>query len=434
MPGLYFGIDAPEFGTHSAGQVVAFESPIAANADYCKVHYYTHRDTSAADDTPSANHSGLYRNPLPLSDGRIAVVHTRETRQDQNAGSTTAPKSRYEFRLKFLAQTNGVWSAGEPLTPGVNASVAWWSPDELVSYDGPLWEMDPVEVRPRARPDRLNTHVAQPELDVFAEEGVEVGSIREFLRSKNLALIVSRNVTVRDAGDQNQPYNLRVPGGAERIGTAGKVYDIAHFQLYQGDLIRGLGMVGGKGAPRAGRRALAQRMHDPELNNPPNPGGPEASVGIAADGSVAAFVPARRALSWQTTAPDGSPVVRERYWVTFQPGEIRACPSCHGVNTRDQAGGGVPENKAMALRYLLRHWKAQNQPDTVRILSAGINAGAFRFNLAGKAGVQNIIETTTDFSTWIPVSTNTPVTAEGVTFDDPGFRARPKKFYRFRLK
>ncbi|MCI0540615.1 MAG: hypothetical protein L0Z50_35895 [Verrucomicrobiales bacterium] len=433
-PGLYFGIDAPEFGTHSAGQVIALESHIATNADFCKLHYYTHRDTSFADETPSPHHSGLYRNPLPLSDGRIAVVHTAETRPDRNAGSNASPKSRYDFRLKFLVQANGTWIAGEPLTPGINASATWWSPDELVAYDGPLWELDPVEVRPRPRPARIDAHLAGPELDVFSEEGVDVVSVRAFLRSQNLALIVSRDVTVRDAGDQNQPYNLRVPGGTQTIGTSGKIYDIAHFQLYQADLIRGLGLSGGQGMPRHGRRVLAQPMHDPAVSNPPNSGGPEASVRIAADGSVAAFVPARRALSWQTTAPDGSPVVRERYWVTFQPGEIRACPSCHGVNTRDQAGHGIPMNKPMALRDLLRHWKSQTRPDSVRIVAGGIKAGAFRLNLVGKAGVPNVIETTTDFSVWTPIGTNTPAGAGAFIFDDTAFGAHSQRFYRFRLK
>lgn len=434
-PGLYFGIDSPEFGTHSAGQVVALDSHISTNADLCKLHYYTHRDTAHANESPGATHSGLYRNPLPLSDGRVAVIHTAETRQDQNSGSSTAPKSRYDFRLKFLVKANGVWTAGETLTPGINASVSWWSPDELVTYNGPLWELDPVEVRPRIRPARINSHVAGPELDVFSEEGVDVATVREFLRSRNLALIVSRDVTTRDAGDKIQPYNLRVPGGTQTTGTSGKIYDIAHLQLYQADLIRGIGMYAGKGTPRDGRRVLAQRMHDPAVvNNPPNPDGPEASVRISADGSVAAFVPARRAMSWQTTAPDGTPVVRERYWITFQPGEIRACPSCHGVNTRDQAGRGIPMNKPLALRDLLRQWKTQNQPDSVRIISGGIAAGAFRLNVVGRAGVPNVIESTTDFSNWTPINTNTPSSPGAYFFDDSSFGAQPQQFYRFRLK
>ena len=192
-------------------------------------------------------------------------------------------------------------------------------------------------------------------------------------------------------------------------------------------------MYGGKGTPREGRRVLAQRMHDPAAVNPPDPDGPEASVHIAADGSVAAFVPARRALSWQTTAPDGSPVVRERYWLTFQPGEIRACPSCHGVNTHDQAGRGIPMNKPTALRDLIRHWKSQNQTDSVRIVSGGINAGGFHLNVVGRADAPNVIETTTDFLVWRAIGTNSPPNPGSFIFDDTAFSPQPQRFYRLRV-
>jgi hypothetical protein len=85
---------------------------------------------------------------------------------------------------------------------------------------------------------------------------------------------------------------------------------------------------------------------------------PPGSAEIYPDGSVAFFVPARRALSWQTLAPDSEPVVRERYWISFQPGEIRACGGCHGVNQVDQAGQLPSITKPEAFRQLLRHWDA----------------------------------------------------------------------------
>ncbi|HYC92052.1 MAG TPA: hypothetical protein VEO54_22760 [Thermoanaerobaculia bacterium] len=80
-------------------------------------------------------------------------------------------------------------------------------------------------------------------------------------------------------------------------------------------------------------------------------------VQVASDGSVAALVPANRALSWQTTDPAGTPVVRERYWLTFQAGEVRVCNSCHGVNTKDQIAQPVSQQAPEALRALLREWK-----------------------------------------------------------------------------
>ena len=64
-------------------------------------------------------------------------------------------------------------------------------------------------------------------------------------------------------------------------------------------------------------------------------------------------------MTWQLTDPSGEPVVRERYWLTFQPGEIRVCASCHGLNSADQAGQAVPVNPPEALRQLLQYWKTQ---------------------------------------------------------------------------
>jgi hypothetical protein len=103
---------------------------------------------------------------------------------------------------------------------------------------------------------------------------------------------------------------------------------------------------------------LARRLHDPAAANPPlDAGDPPGSVEVAGDGSAAAFVPAHRAMTWQLTDGGGAAVVRERYWLTFQPGEIRVCTSCHGLNSEDQAGSGEPQNPPEALRALLRWWK-----------------------------------------------------------------------------
>ena len=93
-------------------------------------------------------------------------------------------------------------------------------------------------------------------------------------------------------------------------------------------------------------------------------GAPQGSTEIYPDGSVAAFVPAQRAMSWQSLDPDGVPVVRERYWISFQPGEIRACGGCHGVNDIDQAGNAPSVIEADAFKALLQHWQA-NFPDHI---------------------------------------------------------------------
>ncbi|MFM2348293.1 MAG: hypothetical protein RL654_3046, partial [Pseudomonadota bacterium] len=182
------------------------------------------------------------------------------------------------------------------------------------------------------------------------EEGISETALRAWMKTNNLALIVTRNQTSRDRADKQQPYNLQVPGGTKRVGNTGKVYDIAHYQILQADSVRGY-------TSRSGRRPIAQPIPATVTGkNVPNTSGPSGSVKIAADGSTAAFVPANRAVTWQTTDTVGTPVVRERVWITFQPGEVRVCASCHGVNKVDQAGLAAPVNKPEALRALVRYW------------------------------------------------------------------------------
>ncbi len=355
-PGVYFAVDAPEFSTHASGQIVRFGADPAMPADKIVVTYITPRSTfDVPDGAPAAGASGHYRDPLPLADGTLMAVHTSELRADANDGTRAAPKSRYAFRVRTLVPQNGDYVPGPLLTGGIQASVSYFDPDVLVAWSGEMWELNPVEVRARPRPALRTTAMEEPEAAVFREEGVDPAAFKASLAARNLAVIVSRNVTSRDAADKQQPYNLRVAGSSTQKSTgSGKLYDVAHLQLFQADQLRGLG---GTVSPRPGRRVLARTMHDAAVKNPPTTG-PAGSVQIAADGSMAAFVPARRAMSWQLTDGASTPVVRERYWLTFQPGEVRVCSACHGVNSRDQLGASAPVNSPEALRTLLRYWKS----------------------------------------------------------------------------
>jgi hypothetical protein len=341
-PGVYFAVDAPEFQTHAAGQIVRFGAEPSLPADMIAVTYVTPRATR---DPSTAAGDGHYRDPLPLADGTLLAVHTAETRADANDGMRAAPKSRYAFRIRAMTE-QGV--PGTFLTDGIQGSVSYWDPDVLVSWSGEMWELNPVEVRARPRPARRTTPLEEPEAKIFREEGVDPAAFQASLAAKNVAVIVSRNVTARDGADKQQPYNLRVAGSAtQKVKGSAKTFDVAHLQLYQADQLRGLG---GTASPRAGRRVLARPLHDANAGL--------SSVQVASDGSVAAFVPARRAMSWQLTDGAGTPVVRERYWLTFQPGEVRVCAACHGVNSRDQMGDPPPQNSPEALRALLRTWKS----------------------------------------------------------------------------
>src|SRR5581483_9474982 len=70
----YFGIDAPEFYTHGAGQVISINGAANVNADSMVITYWTHRDTASFSDTPSANFSGHYRDILPLTSGTLVAA------------------------------------------------------------------------------------------------------------------------------------------------------------------------------------------------------------------------------------------------------------------------------------------------------------------------------------------------------------------------
>jgi hypothetical protein len=356
LPGGYVAVDSPEFGSHAAGQIVRFGAPMGLNASDIALDWLTPTAT-AGFDTSDPENSGHYRNPIVLTDGRILVAHAPEKGLDGNLGTPTDPDPAYKFRLRFLTGTVGSMIGGEFLLPSaITKDISYYDPDELVHYNGPLWEMSPVEVVVRPEPPKPAPVIAAPEQQAYDLEGVSPSAFQAWLRQHDLATIVMRNVTSRDAADKQQPYNLHValPGGITTVGAGGLVYDIAHLQFFQADQIRGMGINNSDG-PDPGRRVLAQTLHDPGAMtfNPPNPSGPDGSMPIHADGSVALYVPARRALAWQSTDAAGTPVVRERYWITMQPGEVRVCDGCHGVNTVNQAGQPPSQNVADAFRELL---------------------------------------------------------------------------------
>lgn len=333
-PGTFYAVAGREFGELSASSIIKFQGYMGLNPE--KMVF-----TDATDPNGSG---GRFRNPTPLSDGLFIATHTPST--TLNTASST------EFLIKQLnySSSTGLYSAGNSLTGGIIKSVSWYDPDTKVTFNGRLWELEPVEVVARTKPtNTVASTLSTPEKTILTEEKIDETALRSWLKTNNLAMIVVRNTTSRDRADKQQPYNLQVPGGVKTIGNAGKVYDIAHYQIFQADSVRAY-------TSRTGRRPIAQPMHDAAGKNVPNTSGPSGSVKIATDGSVAAFVPANRALSWQTTDPNGNAVVRERVWVTFQPGEVRVCASCHGVNQADQGGNPEPANKPEALRSLVRYW------------------------------------------------------------------------------
>jgi hypothetical protein len=358
-PGTFVGIDCREFDTHASGQIVRLTGAPNLSPGEMHVQYITHRDTRNPTQTPGPDHSGFYRNPLVLTGGRGIAAHTSNTLKDANIGTPDQPRSRFDFRLKELVWApNGFAVAGRPLTSGIRKRVQWFDPYQLRTHDGELWELDPVEVVPRPLPpSTAQPALAEPEARVLRFLGVEETALRSYLADNDLALLVSRNVTRRDRSDRQQPFNLRVPGGTQTLGTNGVVRTVAWLRLFQGDLVRSL--ENGVSGTASGRRVLAVPLHAPAADNPPIPGAPPGSVAIAPDGSVAALVPARRAMSWQLLDTQGVPVVNERYWISLGRGEIRTCTSCHGGGELDQALQPPPENAPLALGRLLLRLKSR---------------------------------------------------------------------------
>jgi hypothetical protein len=362
-PGLYYGIEAPEFGTHGAGMVISVNAPPGMHPEDITFTYITHPETRNPSDSPTANHSGLYRNPMPLADGKVIVSHSTFTNYDSDDDPReNYIKSKYDFRIRVLEPNGGYLSGMTPITgSGISKSVVWWSPDEELQFDGLLWETYPVEVK--AKPLPINPtlsleNVAPSEQALFVSSGVNLHDFRKFLRRNDLSVLAIRDVTSRDDADHQQPFNLKVAGTSHQTvdpDMPGPVYEVKHLQFLQNDQVRGRG---GIESPSPGRRGLARFLHDPKamMYNAPSTGN-QGSTNIHPDGSAAMIVPAKRAITWQLTDTTNKGIVRERLWLSTKPGEVRTCTSCHGESTLNQAGNTSPSNAPQALTTLLNFIK-----------------------------------------------------------------------------
>ena len=360
LPGFYLAVDARHHSTHAAGQILVIVAPPSLRANQVVILPLTHPTTANPWPEAPAGHSGLYRDPVALTNGELLVVHTPHHNMENDlpgSGEQNAFGS-YRFRIKSIGWAGPHIVAGQPLTNGINKTVTVQNGFQQLTYSGPLHELSPVEVVARTPPPLTKApSLPAPEVQALAAAGLTPELFQAGLELLGAAVIVSRNVTTREDYDTQQPYNLRVAGGgAQTLGAGGKVYDISHLQVFQGDLIRGLSGNQIEFASFGGRRVLGRPEHTVDWLNPPG-GGPPGSVAIAPDGSIAALVPADRAVTWQLVDPSGEAVVRERHWFTMQPGEVRVCTSCHDPTVVDQAGQAPPQNVPLALTQLASHLK-----------------------------------------------------------------------------
>ena len=127
---------------------------------------------------------------------------------------------------------------------------------------------------------------------------------------------------------------------------------------------------------------------------------------IGPDGSTAVLVPARRAMSWQLADTNGVGVVRERYWLSFAPGEIRSCTSCHGINVEDQADVPAPTNTPLALIALLNYWKTNATILPTVVTNQGTNYLQITFVCRpSEQGVTYHVQEGGDLQNWSDIAT-----------------------------
>jgi hypothetical protein len=357
-PGTYMGTYAQEFGRETSGRIVEFNLPPGKNPETTVVTDYTNPTLDYYPDQTTEklpSMTGHYRNPLRLSDRTILVSHTPEYRlneDDSTDPGTSRPRYIFQLRKLIPNPLSADMIAGAPFTGGIVKHIRWWTDAEKPKeYLGPLNEVDAVELRPRPRPIATMMATNPIEKAVLDEEGVDEQELKKWMMEKKLALVVSRNVTMRDRADVSQPFNLRVPGGTQNLPTRGKIYDISKLQFFQGELTRSYLTQSGR---RVYSRPVRNTLTHPDIEKFYTDKG---NVELGLDGSMAAFVPAGRALSWQLVDPNGKAVVRERVWVSFAPGEIRTCASCHGINSVTHNNLPPPTNKPEALRNLIKNWK-----------------------------------------------------------------------------
>lgn len=356
-PQTFYMIIGREFGAHGGGCIVTMKGSPALTPSSMDVELVTHKRTC------DSGGEALYRSPLPTTAGELWATVSRVTNSSESSS-----KAWYDYRLVRMKKQDAYFkpSPGGALTPGLTRVV-----DGKMKY---LWEFDAVEVVARNKPAPATMEPVPedgPEHRAFETADVTLTELQDFMRQNELALIVSRNVTQRNRGDRQQPFNLQVrDGGVKGIAddleqfandpSKLDVMNISHLQLFSAQQLRTqtFSSVQEGANNKDVRRVLAQPWKPLALPNgkpvnPPMPSGlPEGSVKISADGSVAAFVPAKRAMTWQLidSANPGNPelrtdgIVRERVWVDFQPGEVRVCTVCHGGGPEDQLQTARVEN------------------------------------------------------------------------------------------
>src|SRR6266481_888419 len=153
--GLYWGVQATDIspfgGSHAAGQILTFTGSAGVNPTNMVASYITPSSTASPQ---TAGGVGLFRNPLPMSDGVLVAAFTSVPTGfnfgfDTNTGTASLPVSQYHFRLMTMTNAGASWTTNQFLTGGILSTSIYWSGATLVTNIATLWELQPIEVRAR---------------------------------------------------------------------------------------------------------------------------------------------------------------------------------------------------------------------------------------------------------------------------------------------
>ena len=353
-------IDAPEFDTHAAGQVLGIAGAPTPQRRRDRRHLGDpprHRQLRRhAERRPATPASTATRCRSPRRDadrrarGRAAApTPPRDARRRRTSARRT--HARLALRLPHARARQPTGGTGRLRQHGATLDArrsprrsgsgipTTWSPTPTA----PLWELDPVEVRPRPAPPATGAAAARAGAGGVRRSRRRPRRVpRSYLEERDLALIVSRDVTTRDHADRQQPFNLRVPGGRADGRRPGGT-DLRRRRTCSSSRATRCAASAARLDPRPAGACSRSRMHDPRPTTRRRRG-PPGSVTLALDGSMAALVPAApradlaahrrlRRRRWCASAT-GSP---------SSPARSASAPRATASAT-DQAGAPQPTN------------------------------------------------------------------------------------------
>lgn len=352
-PGRYVGTDILATSL-SAGRAVSIFAPPATNPDDVTVRLISQ--------------TGLARDVSWLKDGRLIgswvpgppLFHSH---YGADPGQQPVPPEflpSSSFTIRVASGPTRLDRGTTPVAPATKTINFFHNGSQFTRAAVNLWQLQPVEVISRPVPPALTVPLESPEASAFISNGISPAAFKAWLEETNQAILVARNVTDRDHADKQQPFSISVAGGTSTIVPGVATRTVSRMQFFSGEYLRAYGATANGGTPLPGRRITARAMGGEAFASNPPSAGPTGTTDVAPDGSMAAIVPAGRAVTWQVNDVQNNAAVRERYWLSFHAGEVRMCTSCHASNKTNQLGATPPTNAPEAFRKLLAYWKTQN--------------------------------------------------------------------------